>query len=90
MREKISDADNSLLNLLHIEYDTVFLEKSLAGTHVRARTGPISWPVSTATDTPHALGTNEPQERASRCQTNSPNLADSEVMTIHRNAMPGM
>lgn len=55
MREKISDADSSLLSLLHIEYDTVFLEKSLAGTHVRARTGPISCPVSTATrDRTHA------------------------------------
>ncbi|CAG9781741.1 unnamed protein product [Diatraea saccharalis] len=42
IRENISDADSSLLNLLHMEYETVFLEKSLAGTHVRARTGPIS------------------------------------------------
>lgn len=50
MREKISDAESSLLNLLHIEYETVFLEKSLAGTQVRARTGPISWPVSTGND----------------------------------------
>lgn len=57
MRENISEADSSLLSLLHIPYDTVFLEKSFAGTHVRALTGPISCPFSTAahtrTDTLH-------------------------------------
>lgn len=52
MRLKISEADSSLLSLEHIVYDTVFLVKSLDGTHVRARTGPISCPVSTATHTP--------------------------------------
>lgn len=49
IRENISDVESSLLSLLHVEYDTVFLEKSLAGTQVRARTAPISWPVSTVT-----------------------------------------